>query len=303
MYSLWFVLLIILSGVINLIVLVIMALRLKVLYSMSGARAGLMKICNAMIIASTTNSIAPYGTGNLIVRPLILKKTSNLPYEKSLTINIIEYVLEIIVGAIAIIICIYFIGSIYLSPSYLILSFSALILLFAIFYIKKSVILTERLLNFTSWLPGRLKNFLRKKKIIKKRDIVNAISIIQNSRNKGRNILIIFSLSVLILIILPFSLLVFFEAFEVTVNYFQVFIIFWLPFLAGRFLQTPGGIGVRDVGMIYLLTYFGVPPLDATTATILFRLFTIVFISCFGIAASFKTGFNILKLRKSRKIS
>ena len=289
------------AGSINLVVMLFTAFKLKILYAMSGTKMSVKSIYDATMVAHLFNTIAPYGTGSMIIRPLVLKKISDVRYEKSITVNVIEHAFDILSGVFALVFSIVFIGSFGLPLESVVFTV-AIILVFMLFmlYTKWSIVVAEKVMGVTKILPKRLKSFSEKRGLFRKRNVLDTIESMQNTEGKGMMIIGIFFLCFGAMFVQAISSYAFFLGMGVNVDYLQAFALFWLPFFIGRVSNVPGGVGVREGGMVYLLHLFGVEISQAIVLAVLYRLLVTSFAFTAGLLISFKLGINIFKLRKQK---
>ena len=97
--------------------------------------------------------------------------------------------------------------------------------------------------------------------------------------------------------------MIFVYAFGIKLSLIQIFVAFWLPLFLGRVSGIPGGFGVREASMIYVLNLMNVSMVNATSLTVTFRALSIGAIIIAGIVLSAKYGMNILKIKKKDKKS
>lgn len=290
------------SVVILVIIYLIVSARLKMIYHLAGIDISVSKILNSTLVASLANMIAPYGTGSVIVRPLVLSKTSKIPKETSIAVSLIEHTIDMSTNMIVVISCAILLSSIKISSSYFVTFFiPAVILVFCTFYFRRTQSILEKILSL-NWMPRKLRFFIKKKNMAKRSNIIGACNSIQNSHKKNTYLPVILLLSVAIFLIQPLSIQLFLMSISVKLEYTTAFIILWLPFILGRVSTIPNGLGVQDATTIYLLSLYGVPLPQATLAAIAWRVLYSVFMLISGTFASINLGINIFNMKKGRGI-
>jgi uncharacterized protein (TIRG00374 family) len=153
----------------------------------------------------------------------------------------------------------------------------------------------DKVSGLTKVLPSRI---LRK--LPAKKKVLSTLESIQQCKGKGKSMIKIFLFSVAIFFVQAFAYYFFFIGMGINISYFQAFALLWIPLYIGRFSSVPGGLGVREGSMIYMLYLIGI---DISTGTILSVLLRIIMSASFiavGMAISLKTGISILNSGSKR---
>jgi uncharacterized protein (TIRG00374 family) len=293
-----FIFLLFIASAINIFARGFTAIVLKILYTKSKITIQYKRLYEAVLISHAVNFLSFYGTGSVLVRPYVINKTSKVAYAKSVTISIIEHAFETFSSLFALAFSIFFIGFQEISPLYNVVSIvAAFTFLFIIIYVESSLVLIKKALSVTKFLPTVIKS-IAKKAAINKDNLIETIGSIQKSKGKGRMIFSILLLDSLVLFVDAISPYAFFLAMGVNINYFQAFALYWLPFFIGRVSSIPGGIGVREGAMAYLLTLFGVALPQAIVLAVSYRLVLITLPLMAGLILSLRVGFDVFKFKK-----
>lgn len=301
MIAVIFILLLFMASAINVFSRGFTALVLKILYSKSNVAIHYKRIYEAVLISHAVNFLSFYGAGSILVRPYVINKTSKVAYAKSVTISVIEHAFETFSSMFALAISIFFIGFHGINPLYNVVSIvAAFIFLFMVIYIESSLVLIKKALSVTRFVPGIIKS-VAKRASINKDNLIETVASIQKSKGKGKMIFFILLLNCLVLFVDAISPYAFFLAMGTDINYFQAFALYWLPFFIGRVSSIPGGIGVREGAMAYLLTLFGVDLPHAIVLAVSYRLVLIIIPLMAGLIMSFKVGFDIFTFKKNMK--
>ena len=280
---------------------IIMSLRLRVMYSLMKFNVGLSKILDSTMISSVVHLVTPYGTGTIFVRPFVLKKAAGIPYETSIAVSVVDHAVEIAASAAALVISIFIVSFEYVPGTYmLIFSIPAAALLILVFYSKGMTNVLEKILSIRG-LPIRARKTIKRKVLIKKRVILEAVEAIQSSGGRYRALAMMFSLSVLIIVFQPFSTFFFLKSMSIDLSYVACFVVLWLPFTTGRLSHVPGGLGVRELTSIYLLSFYGVPLVEATVASIVLTILVSMTVVLCGLFSAWRTGISIMRTRNIKR--
>ena len=245
-----------------------------------------------MLVTGAANIIAPFRAGTLLTRPAILKKLFNLPLKKSYFATIIEQMLETIMEAIVFLVFVSLVSLSDVSFPYVTIIASAFSLVFLIllFYSRRGLSAAESLISLLARvMPRKLVGFAKKRKVAKS-DIINILRDFQENGGKSRDIVLILSSSFAALLFSPLSMYFFFGFMSLDVTYFDAFFVFWASVFVGRVSGIPGGFGVREGSMIFMLTALGAPLLPSIQATILYRVLSTAIMLIMGFLASVDMG-------------
>ncbi|MBS3122405.1 flippase-like domain-containing protein [Candidatus Woesearchaeota archaeon] len=258
-------------------------------------------LAEILVIVAAANVIVPFRMLGFFVKTLILKNNYQVPYKTNFAVSTIEQLAEIIIQTIVVLLCIYVIGfdgetNIVFK---IILSVIAILTLIILFFWNGLSSFIIKIINTCVWIsPRRLIDLIKRKTKIKKAYFTEIIEIVQNKDGKNKMIISLIITTALSYIIFPFSLYFFFKGMNISLSPVQTFVVFWLPMILGRISGIPGGYGIREGSMIYLMTKMGIPIATATSSTILYRVLTITIIMIIGILLATKYGINIFKLKK-----
>ncbi|MEK6936808.1 MAG: flippase-like domain-containing protein [Nanoarchaeota archaeon] len=108
-----------------------------------------------------------------------------------------------------------------------------------------------------SFFPVKLKNIIRKTGL-KKENIESQFNKLKMLFSNKLFLLNYNLISLLIILISPYSLVFLGKFYSISVNYFDSFSVYWFSFILGRLSGMPIGLGVRDVSTGYLLTNLGI---------------------------------------------
>ncbi|MBT4824986.1 flippase-like domain-containing protein [Candidatus Woesearchaeota archaeon] len=281
-----------------------MALRSWFLYRGMNLKISLPVLSEILMIVSAANVIAPFRAAGLVIRTYILKKTYSFPHKINLTITGIEQLFDLVAQIIVAVLCIYLVGfNIEMDIKFkIIIAFLAFLMLVILWFWKGLGNFCYKIMEiFEKRLPKRLIKFLKEKTKIKKRHVVELIKSIQNNKNKWFMILGLSFSTILVYFNFTIAFWLFAKGMSISLNLTQVIIIFWLPMFLGRVSGIPGGFGVREASMIYLMNLMGFSSMDATSLTISFRISTIIIIIVMGILLGTKYGINIFKPDRIKK--
>jgi uncharacterized protein (TIRG00374 family) len=87
-------------------------------------------------------------------------------------------------------------------------------------------------------------------------------------------------------------------AMSINISFYQAFFIFWASLFLGKVSGLPGGIGVKEGSMIFMLSQAGVELAISVEATLLFRAFSIIIVLILGLATSAQLGVPIIMRKK-----
>lgn len=299
--------LIILAAIVHVLITALISIRGWYLYKKFNYPINLKILTEILIIVSAANAISPFRMAGVFVKTFILKKKYDIPHKINLTIIAIEQLMELIMQTIVVVLCIYIIGwdgtdNQTSLTSKIIISSLALIVLFALFFWSGLGDLINKIINITEKItPIRLIEFIKKKSKVKRAYFTDVLRIIQDREDKTSIIIWLILITLFIYAIFPLSFYIFLKGMGLSLTLTQIFVVFWLPMILGKVSGIPGGIGVRDSSMIYLLTTMNITLKEATAVTVSFRLMTIIVISFVAAILSAKYGLNIFKLHKLKK--
>jgi len=260
-----------LIGLCILILVVIVIDPIKILESLKGANYGILLLAPIAIIvtyyiqtirfclimstkfrfgifsivssAAVSNLISPGGTGDVFLRPYLIKRRYNIPYRKSFVCVLFERLLDltalIMISAIA---------AFYLLPTKVFMLFTLIGLILG---------------SVLAWL------LISSKKITFLRKIQDSLNLIKKIPTRLKFISIILSIINMGTMIVTISII----ALALNLNPSFIFIgLFFLSQLIGLLSFIPGGLGVSDATFIGLLYVNGLEPSIGASITILFRL-------------------------------
>lgn len=291
------VLLIIIAIVIHLFITTLPSFRAWFLYRKLNYCVKLRTLADILIIVAATNVVIPFRAGGLLIKTFVLKNRYGIPHKINLTIIAIEQLIDGVIQIFIVLLCIYLVGfDIKLSlTTKLIISLMMVSILALLFFWKGLsdfvcfiVGVIERI------MPNRINSYIKRKTKIS--HFIQIISLIQNN-NKS----MIPGLIITTLIIYPtfhLSFYLFVMGVGLSLSFIQAFIVVWLSMFLGRISGIPGGYGVREASMIYLLTQMNIPLSEATTTTILFRVLSIGIIVVVGLLLGMKEGLNIYNIKR-----
>lgn len=280
------------------------AIRGYLLFKRFNYTLKIRNLSEILIIVSAANVIVPFRMLGFFVKTLILKNNYQVPYKINLAVSTIEQLAEIIVQTIVALFSIYVIGfdgETNLTVK-IILAAIAVIILLILFFWKGLSNFIIWIINSCMWIsPKILIDLIKRKTRIKKAYFTEIIELIQSKDEKDKLIAGLIVTTLVSYLVFPLSLYFFLKGMGISLSFTLTFVVFWLPMILGRLSGIPGGYGIREGSMIYLMTKIGVPLSDATSSTLLYRALTIVIILILGILLAAKYGINIFKLKKSFK--
>ena len=94
--------------------------------------------------------------------------------------------------------------------------------------------------------------------------------------NSKRLILLLGLLTIAQALLLPLFIGLSLAFFDVEMSYFNMFAVYWISYVLGRFSFLPSGLGVKDVTMGGLLLSLGVNGLTVVKTIVLFRIFAFI---------------------------
>lgn len=273
-------------------------IRLKFIFSRLNERSiGFLTLFKTLLVTGAANVITPFRAGTLFTRPLILKKMCGTPLKKSYAGTVIEQMTEATIEAIIFFTAIYFIS--FQGLSFDVVTALSLLSIFGLlflFYSRKMVIVSEKAMNLSQRiLPGIVIRKIKKKGTIKKSSILGLIEYIQTPEKRARDVSMIVLSSLAVLLFSPVPMYFLFKAMSFDISYTACFFVFWASVFLGRISGVPGGLGVREGSMIFMLTSLGQPLEISVQATILFRTLSVGVALVLGVAASISFGVPILK--------
>lgn len=267
---------------------ILVALRLKILYSRFLEKINLSLLYMITLIANSINTIAPFRLGSTAA-PIILKKIKNISYKKSISVISLEQLIELIIQSIIFIISLYII-SFSINASILttvIISSLALILLLLLFFERRIIPLFSLASRV---IPQKISKH--------KEEIIKLLSLLQRKEKRAITFFSLMIVSLALVFYSPLADQIFLRLFSIDLSYIQIFVYYWLPLFLGKISGLPGGIGIREGTMILILTQFNIPLASATHATIILRVVSVSIVLILGFIYSTKIGIDLFKISK-----
>jgi len=277
------------------------AIRSKLIYNKLKRQVKLRTLVELNIIVSAINVIAPFRAGGLLARTYILKKLHGIPHKINFTASTLEQMIDLAIQAFIAVFCVYLVGigqEIELVSKIIISLIALLGLILLFFWGGMKGITHKSMLIIESMIPRKIRHIIKKKTNIRKDNFMELINLIQDREDKILFFLGFILATIFIYLIFPIPFYLFVYGFGIHLTITQMFVVFWLPLFLGRVSGIPGGFGVREGSMIYIMSVMGVEAAKATSLTITFRVLTVGAIIISGLILSAKYGMNIFKLRK-----
>lgn len=263
-----FLIWLLISTILIFTIIIILSFRFKEIASLSKAKISLLNAILTFFISQTTSYISSIG-GTLITKSILIKRFANISLKKAALIITLEQIFDLLWQFILLLILsTFFVDSFIIKKKsfsiYIIVFVSTLIISLVIFFYFKKV--TEILWKI---LPKKIKirlfnnekekyysNIERIKKIIKNKKKLIKISI----------------WTILDILVSPLVIITLLYCFNISLNYWQCFIIYWLPMTVGRFSLMPAGFGTKDITMGVILLSYGIPPKESVLLVGLYRI-------------------------------
>jgi len=279
------------------------SLRAKLLYKKFGHSPRLLDIYKILTIVFAVNTIAPLKAAGFFIRPIMFKKKFSIPYKVSLMVLGLENMFDIIVQLAAALISAYsisFTEGLTITKQLIAAGISFFVVLI-LFFEKRIIYIIDFFFRVGKKLVSKkLLAKLDKKFSFKKEQFFEIIEQLQHKKGRVLFILGFFMLSLFIVVYSPLTYYVFYLGYNIQITFMQVFVVYWLSFVLGRISGVPGGLGVKEGAIIFVLKYFNVPIGVAVSSTIVLRLLNTLVYVVLGVISSSTYGISFLKLVKER---
>ena len=231
-----------------------------------------LKINFQLFLSGLSMLLTPGGSGQ-IIKSQILKNKYNIPIKKSIPIIIAERFFDLVAVTLILIFSLFYYNSI---ETLIIISISIIIIISIILFTKSKKIFIK--------INLKLKKFTIFEKYLSDEEVF------YKSLQK------IFSLKIMmtgILFFIPIAfldgLLVYFGflAFGIDFGYIQTIQIYYSSLLAGVFSFIPGGFGIMESGLTFLIFDQGISFSLSSSVTLFVRLMTIWLATMIGFVAYF----------------
>lgn len=266
------------------------SLRFYIIFKRLNGSIGYWSLCRVTIITAAINNLSPFRMGQLIARPFLLKKLHGVAYKKSGSAGILEQMVEMGFLIVVFIVCLNGLvipKGISIPPIPAISALFLLIFVF-LFYSNATIPLMGKILNLVKFLtPTKLLMYIDSKYSLKQKNILQLWYEFQTKKGKNIDLIKIILFSIVLILLPVLSFMYFLYYLGITLDSFQAFIVYWVPFIAGRASGVPGGLGVKDALTFYILRTYGVSYADAITAAIAYRLACSVFVFLLALISSY----------------
>jgi uncharacterized protein (TIRG00374 family) len=227
--------------------------------------------CNSNLV----NYIMPLKVGVIVTKPYLTKKLSDISFKKSLASVGFEQFFEIAFQMIMLPFLLLFLGkSIFLEKTVIFLFITLLLIIFLC--IIRRDYLIKILFKLIMFAPSSIRKIL-KKRMITENSLKNFLEKAIYSMSNLRFFLSLTLWTVLITLSSPLIITFVTYSLGLYISYVQSFLAYWISIILGRLSGLPGGIGVRDVTITSILTYFGFGLQQSILITILYRVLTTLF--------------------------
>lgn len=285
-----------------LLFIIVISLRFQISCKFAKTKITIKQAIEATMLSVFINLIFPFKMAGVFVKPFFLKKFGHIDYEKSISGVFVEQIFDNIPQLFIVLISVYFYSQANISMTKNALLLLALaVIIFLIFYSKFTIKVIDKFLKIINIFPKKIKLFIRKKSPIKHKKIINVLNIIQKSPSKNFNLGIMTLITVIIAFHFPLIQYFFFKAILIETTYFQMFVVYWIPFFIGKVSGIPSGLGVREAAMTGILVSYGVPIEKAIFASIAFRIVITTLNAILGVLVTIKYGIKIKDLRKRKQ--
>ena len=289
------------SGIFLPIVSAFQALRLKRIFLRVGESVPFVLLFKTLLVATATNIMAPFKLGTLFTRPFMLKKFYGTSVKKSYVTVAAEQMIESVFEFVVFVSALYFMSASFSNSPLSLIAASLLSIaaLSMIFFSTKTIGTADWAMSFLrNRAPARIVGFIRRKKIATREGVLSTLSTIQKKEGKINDFSTIMASSLLLMVCSAVPLYFFLLAMSINISFYQAFFIFWASLFLGKVSGLPGGIGVKEGSMIFMLTQAGVGLAVAVEATIIFRVFSIVIVLILGLVTSAQLGIPTIMRRK-----
>lgn len=294
---------ILVASIVFLSMYLFLAFRASFIYRGFTYRISAFLIYKVTLAVAAVNTISPFKSAGLVLRPLFFKKRALIPYKSTMSVIFVEQMVDVMSRLLIFVAGIYLLGT---SGDYNVIGYVVIILvlfssLIFIYYFKSAAKLAEFALGIAKrFLPNKVKNWLQGKKV-HIHHFSDLVRRIHSQKNKTRNLLVILLLSSFTVFFAPFVILLFCKAFEINLSYAHSFALYWLPTILARISSIPGGFGVKEGAMVLIFNMIGIGVSRAIEISIYFRIFIMTVTIAAGVLASTSLGVNMIKLVKMRK--
>ena len=286
--------------VVFVIIDILMSWKNKIIFRLMNITIPLWDLIRVTFIVGAANIISPLKGAGFVIKPIIFKKRNGVAYKVTMTVTLIEQLIDILLQGSVALLSFYFISIEGVKSNYsLVYIILSVVIIYFIFFEKKTFSFLIGLIGLVEKIvPRKIVRFFSRKIKLGKDDFLNLLKDIQENKGKTKNLIKIMGIAVLMLLVSPFFVYTLFPVYAIGLSYLHAFIAYWLSFFVGRISGSPGGLGVREGAIVLILAAYGIDAVTATKLAILFRVLQIILSVVFGIISASVLKINILKIKK-----
>jgi uncharacterized protein (TIRG00374 family) len=260
-----------LALLVEIVIILINALRYKIMLSATGTPVSVKNTFLINLGVKFSTFITPFKMGAIVTKPIATSSLANVPVKKSMPIIAFEQFFDIGWQILALPFMLVLIGEAALISNFII-EFIIIALMFVfvgIAYTKRSY-LFSKLWSIKRFLPSKFQRF-GKKMVVSKKNLKESL---RETAGHVSNRIFLFKVSLMTLITIFVAPAVIYFcglAFSVPMSYPTAILIYWASMIIGRFSGIPGGFGAREFSLIAMLTAFGFPIALSASFSVLYR--------------------------------
>lgn len=274
---------ILLGVVISFIILFLVALKYSYFLTKNNYDFSISRSFLAITTAQFLGFLFPIRGSSIIIRSLLTIEKKRSAWAQVALLNILEQLIDILWYFFLFAILIIFFGRTIIVYNIWVIMLIIVILIstVSLYVYRRRVILfiKNKMKKRVEWINNRFPNLsINDQQYEQLWDIFNI---------KFSVICIIILINVLIAVVFPGVLCFTLYAFQYHISYYEIFGIFWLSILAGRFSGIVLGLGVREIVLQTFLMHKGLPVTECLKIVLLVRAITLIPILLAGSFSSF----------------
>jgi len=245
-----------------LIVIFIRSCKWFLLIRVLGKRINYRRFVPFYLVNSLMGNLTPFKSGEAVT-PFLFKKYLKIPVGQGFSVVILDRFFELVIFTIILVLAVFYILNSEIQNAFILSVFRwALIALFLLLALLITALISRR-------ITLKIARLLR-------------LGFLEEELNVFYNTLFLFKNKKVYRFIIPLTIVVWFL--EISAHYLVFSSVLSVPFInvavaqiiaaAAIFISfVPGGVGIGEAGMVYVLGLFGYPPVLTASGVILIRLF------------------------------
>ncbi len=266
-----FILYVLIGFLVNLVYIMLVSIRYKYLLYALGEKISLLHASCLFCVYQTVTYLDPFKIGGVVVKPLISKALSKTGVRNSFIVTMFEQVFDF-TWQIPLLIIVFFIFGRSLFSK---IPYTQVIIILAAVAVSLAVVINfQRILDFflKKIVPRKMKRF----SFFNKEEFNGIRKDLLHSFKDKKHIFWILLITLVFALFAPLLITISLMPFGIMISYQQAFIVYWVSLVVGRISGIPGGFVSRDVTLLGMLVYYGLPSAIVLKSIFLYRIITIV---------------------------